>query len=218
MDIYQEIASNVEQGYSEKTKKAVERALAEGCPPNDILHRGLITGMNAVAQRFKSGQMFLPEVLAVAGAMKAGMTFVKPLLAGTKHSSFGKVVIGTVRGDMHDIGKNLVAIMLEGAGFEVIDLGTDVRADKFVEAVERERPAIVGMSALLTTTMLHMKGVIEALEQKNLRGDVKIIVGGAPISNNFANEIKADGYARDAGSAADLVRSLLNTDHHGTPL
>jgi 5-methyltetrahydrofolate--homocysteine methyltransferase len=211
MDIYQEIASNVEQGYSEKTKKAVERALGEGVPPAEILHRGLIAGMNTVAERFKSGHMFLPEVLAVAGAMKAGMKLVKPLLAGTKQSSFGKVVIGTVRGDMHDIGKNLVGIMLEGAGFEVIDLGTDVRADKFVEAVERENPAVVGMSALLTTTMLHMKGVIEALEKKNLRSNVKIIIGGAPISNNFANEIKADGYARDAGSAADLVRSLLKS-------
>ncbi len=211
MDIYQEIASNVEQGYSEKAKKGVERALAEGFPPAEILHKGLIAGMNVVAERFKSGHMFLPEVLAVAGAMKAGMTLVKPLLAGTKQSSFGKVVIGTVRGDMHDIGKNLVGIMLEGAGFEVIDLGTDVRADKFVEAVEREKPAVVGMSALLTTTMLHMKGVIEALEKKNLRSGVKIIVGGAPISSNFANEIKADGYARDAGSAPDLVRSLLKS-------
>lgn len=211
MEHYKEIASLVEQGYSEKAKKAVEQALADGCPPQEILHQGLIAGMNVVAARFKTGQMFLPEVLAVAGAMKAGMGLVKPLLGKQKQTTLGKIVIGTVRGDMHDIGKNLVAILLEGAGFDVVDLGTDVRSDKFAEAVEREQPAIVGMSALLTTTMVHMRGVIELLEQKRLRDRVKIIIGGAPISQNFAREIKADGYARDAAGAVDLVRSLLNS-------
>lgn len=210
MDRYQEIMKNVQDGYSEKVKKAVQEAIAEGSPPDDILHKGLLPGMNAVAEKFKSGNMFLPEVLAVAGAMKAGMTIIKPLLGAKSTDSLGKVVIGTVRGDMHDIGKNLVAIMLQAAGFDVIDLGTDVRADKFVEAVEREKPHVVGMSALLTTTMVHMKGVIEALEKKNLRTGVKIIIGGAPISKNYAAEIKADGYARDAGMAVDLVRGLLN--------
>ncbi|MBI2619846.1 MAG: corrinoid protein [Ignavibacteriales bacterium] len=211
MDLLQDIALNVQSGYTEKTRKAVEQAVAEGIPANDILHKGLIAGMNVVAERFKTGQMFLPEVLAVAGAMKAGMTIVRPLLEMTNHESLGKIVIGTVRGDMHDIGKNLVAIMLQGAGFDVVDLGTDVRADKFIEAVEREHPDIIGMSALLTTTMVHMKGVIEALEKKNLREKVKVIIGGAPISRNYAQEIRADGYARDAATAVDLVRTLLNS-------
>lgn len=210
MDRYQEIMKHVQDGYSEKVKKTVEESLAEGSPPDEILHKGLLPGMNAVAEKFKSGTMFLPEVLAVAGAMKAGMSIIKPLLGTKATDSLGKVVIGTVRGDMHDIGKNLVAIMLQGAGFDVIDLGTDVRADKFVDAVEREKPNVVGMSALLTTTMVHMKGVIEALEKKNLRDGVKIIIGGAPISKNYAAEIKADGYARDAGMAVDLVRGLLS--------
>jgi 5-methyltetrahydrofolate--homocysteine methyltransferase len=210
MDLIQEIAANVQEGYPERVKKGVEKALAGGLLPQDILKKGLIAGMNVVAEKFKSGQMFLPEVLNVAGAMKAGMAVVKPLLTKESVQSSGKVIIGTVRGDMHDIGKNLVAIMLEAAGFEVIDLGTDVRTDKFMEAVERENPQIVALSALLTTTMIHMGGVIEALEKKQMRDKIKVIVGGAPISQNYANQIKADGYARDASMAVDLVRRLLN--------
>lgn len=210
MDLLQEIAKQVQDGYSERVKNAVNQALAGGVSAHDILHQALIPGMNVVAEKFKSGQMFLPEVLAVAGAMKAGMSIVKPLLGLVEASKHGKVVIGTVRGDMHDIGKNLVAILLQGAGFDVVDLGTDVRADRFVEAVEKERPDVVGMSALLTTTMVHMRGVIEALEEKGLRGAVKVIVGGAPISRNYATDIKADGYARDAATAVDLVKDLLN--------
>lgn len=211
MDLLEEISTNVQAGYTEKTRKAVEQAIAAGIPAHDILHKGLITGMDAVAAKFKTGQMFLPEVLGVAGAMKAGLALVKPLLDKTTHKPLGKVLVGTVRGDMHDIGKNLVAIMLQGAGFNVVDLGTNIRADEFVDAVERENPDVLGMSALLTTTMVHMKGVIEALEQRNLRAKVKVIVGGAPISRNYAQEIRADGYARDAATAVDLVRSLLNS-------
>ncbi|MBI4418148.1 MAG: corrinoid protein [Ignavibacteriales bacterium] len=210
MERYEEIAEHVQNGYSEKARKAVEAALSEGCSPERILKEGLIAGMDVVAAKFKSGQMFLPEVLAVAGAMKAGMELVKPLLVAAKHQSLGKVVLGTVRGDMHDIGKNLVAIMLQGAGFDVVDLGTDVRVEKFLEAVEREHPDVVGMSALLTTTMVHMKTVIEALKQRELRTRVKVIIGGAPISRNFATEIGADGYARDAATAVDLVKELMN--------
>jgi 5-methyltetrahydrofolate--homocysteine methyltransferase len=210
MNRLHEIEQHVKDGYSERVKKAVDEALAEGVSADDILQRALLPGMNSVAEKFKTGQMFLPEVLAVAGAMKAGMSIVKPFLTRKTEKSRGKVVIGTVRGDMHDIGKNLVAVMLQGAGFEVVDLGTDVRADKFVEAVELEQPDVVGMSALLTTTMVHMRGVIEALEKKQLREKVKVIVGGAPISRNYAQEIKADGYARDASMAVDLVRDLLN--------
>lgn len=210
MDPLQKIAKHVQDGYSGRVKEAVEEALGAGIAANDILYKALIPGMNVVAEKFKSGQMFLPEVLAVAGAMKAGMNIVNPLLETATTNARGKIVIGSVRGDMHDIGKNLVAIMLQGAGFDVVDLGTDVRADKFIEAVEKEHPDVVGMSALLTTTMVHMRGVIEALEKKNLRDQVKVIVGGAPISQNFAQEIKADGYARDAAKAVDLVKGLLD--------
>jgi 5-methyltetrahydrofolate--homocysteine methyltransferase len=206
----EEIMKNVQEGYSERTKKSVEKALAESVPPKEILEQGLLAGMNAVAEKFKTGEMFLPEVLAVAGAMKAGMGILKPHLVSVSVQKLGKVVIGTVRGDMHDIGKNLVAIMLQAAGFDVIDLGTDVRTEKFIEVIEREKPDVVGMSALLTTTMVHMKSVIEALEQKDIRQQVKVIVGGAPISRSYANEIRADGYARDAALAVDLVKNLIN--------
>lgn len=210
MNHLEEIARHVREGYSARVKTAVDQALADSVLPEDILYQALIPGMNAVAEKFKSGQMYLPEVMGVAGAMKAGMGIVKPLLTKKTSGGQGKVVIGTVRGDMHDIGKNLVAVMLEGAGFEVVDLGVDVRVDKFIEAVEKEQPDVVGLSALLTTTMVHMRGVIEALEKKDLRKSVKIIVGGAPLSVNFSKEIKADGYARDAALAVDLVRGLLN--------
>ena len=211
MGLLEEISNHVQAGYPDKVKKTIEQALQEGIGPSDILHKGLIAGMNVVADRFKTGQMFLPEVLAVAGAMKSGMSIVKPLLAKEKAKSLGKIVLGTVRGDMHDIGKNLVGIMLEGAGFDVTDLGTDVRAERFVEAVRTQQPDVVGLSALLTTTMVHMKGIVEAFEKNEIRSGVKVIVGGAPISQKYADEIRADGYARDAASAVDLVRTLLSS-------
>jgi len=210
MGLLEDISNHVQAGYPDKVKKTIEQALQEGVSPTDILHKGLIAGMNVVADRFKTGQMFLPEVLAVAGAMKSGMSIVKPLLAKEKAKSLGKIVLGTVRGDMHDIGKNLVGIMLEGAGFDVTDLGTDVRVERFVEAVRAQQPDVVGLSALLTTTMVHMKGIVEAFEKNEIRSGVKVIVGGAPISQKYADEIRADGYARDAASAVDLVRTLLN--------
>lgn len=211
MGLLEDISNHVQAGYPDKVKKTIEQALQEGIGPSDILHKGLIAGMNVVADRFKTGQMFLPEVLAVAGAMKSGMSIVKPLLAKEKAKSLGKIVLGTVRGDMHDIGKNLVGIMLEGAGFDVTDLGTDVRAERFVEAVRTQQPDVVGLSALLTTTMVHMKGIVEAFEKNEIRSGVKVIVGGAPISQKYADEIRADGYARDAASAVDLVRTLLSS-------
>ena len=210
MGLLEDISNHVQAGYPDKVKKTIEQALQEGVSPSDILHKGLIAGMNVVANRFKTGQMFLPEVLAVAGAMKSGMSIVKPLLAKEKAKSLGKIVLGTVRGDMHDIGKNLVGIMLEGAGFDVTDLGTDVRVERFVETVRTEHPDVVGLSALLTTTMVHMKGIVEAFEKNEIRSGVKVIVGGAPISQKYADEIRADGYARDAASAVDLVRTLLS--------
>ena len=167
--------------------------------------------MNIVGGKFKKNEMYLPEVLVVARAMKFSMDVLKPHLAAARVKSRGKILLGTVKGDMHDIGKNLVGIMLQGAGFDVVDVGTDISMEKFVETVEREQPDVLGLSALLTTTMVYMKRVIEALEQRQLRGKVKVIVGGAPITQRYADEIKADGYARDASSAVDLVRSLLNS-------
>lgn len=216
MSILDEISSNLQEGYAEKTKQLTEKALAEGIPANEVLENGLIAGMNIVGAKFKNNEMFLPEVLTVARAMKLAMELLKPHLAAAKVKSRGRILIGTVKGDIHDIGKNLVGIMLQGAGYDVLDVGTDISKEKFVEAVEREQPDILGLSALLTTTMIHMKQVIEALDERQLRGKVKVIVGGAPISKRFADEIKADGYARDAASAVDLVRSLLKSDSMAT--
>jgi len=205
----EDIAHQVQEGYPDRVREAVDAALGGGLSAFDILNQGLVPGMNRVAEKFKKGQMFLPEVLAVAGAMKSGMSIVRPLLEQSGVRPEGKILLGTVRGDLHDIGKNLVGIMLQGAGFEVIDLGTDVRAEEFVEAAMIERPDIVGLSALLTTTMTHMPGVVEALEKAGLRKNVRVIIGGAPVSRGYAETIKADGYARDAATAVDLVRELL---------
>jgi len=216
MDILDELSSNLQEGHADRTKQLTETALAEGIPPHDVLEKGLIAGMNIVGAKFKNNEMFLPEVLTVARAMKQAMDVLKPHLAAAKVRSRGRILIGTVKGDMHDIGKNLVGIMLRGAGYDVVDVGTDISTQKFVEAVEREQPDVVGLSALLTTTMLHMKHVIEALDERQLRPNVKVIVGGAPVSQRFADEIKADGYARDAASAVDLVRSLLRDDSAAT--
>ncbi|HAL57601.1 MAG TPA: cobalamin-binding protein [Bacteroidetes bacterium] len=211
MEILNELSANLQEGYADKTKKLTEEALAQGIPATEILEKGLIAGMNIVGGKFKKNEMYLPEVLVVARAMKFSMDVLKPHLAAARVKSRGKILLGTVKGDMHDIGKNLVGIMLQGAGFDVVDVGTDISMEKFVETVEREQPDVLGLSALLTTTMVYMKRVIEALEQRQLRGKVKVIVGGAPITQRYADEIKADGYARDASSAVDLVRSLLNS-------
>jgi 5-methyltetrahydrofolate--homocysteine methyltransferase len=210
MDLLNEISKNLQEGSPERVKKGIEQALAEGNSPHDILHKGLIAGMNTIAEKFKTGQMYLPEVLMVVGAMKMGLSIVRPLLTRDGIDPEGKILLGTVRGDIHDIGKNLVGIMLQGAGYEVIDLGTNIQAEQFADAVEKERPHVLGLSALLTTTMVHMQKVIEALEKRQLRAKVKVIIGGAPVSRSYAEEIKADGYARDAATAVDLVRNLLN--------
>jgi len=165
--------------------------------------------MNVVGKRFKAGDMFVPEVLMAAKAMKGGMEIVQPLLVEGEREEAGRVVLGTVAGDLHDIGKNLVGMMMESGGLEVTDLGTDVEADEFVESIREFKPHVLGMSALLTTTMLEMKDVIEVLEEEGLRGDVKVIVGGAPVTKEFADEIGADGWAPDAASAKDLAFELL---------
>ena len=210
MDIFNELSKNLQDGDTEKVKKIIEETLANNIPPEEILDKGLIAGMDVVGAKFKDGEIFLPEVLTAARAMKVAMKILEPYLAAAKVKSRGKILLGTVKGDTHDIGKNLVGIMLQGAGFDVVDLGTDISTEKFVDAVERERPDILGLSALLTTTMNNMRHVVDALDQKQLRQKVKIIVGGAPVSRRFADEIKADGYARDAASAVDLVKMLLN--------
>ncbi|MBI4427965.1 MAG: corrinoid protein [Ignavibacteriales bacterium] len=212
MEILEQISTNLQEGYAERVKKLTVEALEARIPPQTILTEGLIAGMDVVGKKFKNNEMFLPEVLTVARAMKMSMEVLKPHLAAANVKSRGKILLGTVKGDIHDIGKNLVGIMLQGAGFDVVDLGTDVSKEKFVEAIRREQPDIIGLSALLTTTMMNMKQVVEFLDAQQVRNNVKVIVGGAPISKNFASEIKADGYARDAASAVDVVKSLLHLD------
>jgi len=210
LEILEEIATAVEKGEVAAVQSLTQKALAQKIPAVEILNKGLVAGMNIVGERFKNNEIFIPEVLVSAKAMKGGMELVRPLLAEADIESRGKVVIGTVKGDLHDIGKNIVAMLLEGAGFEVKDLGTDVSKEKFLEVVKKERAHVLGMSALLTTTMTYMREVIKATEEANLRKKVKIIIGGAPITQSYADEIKADGYAPDAASAVDLVKSLLD--------
>ena len=208
-DILEKIASNLYDGGAEEVAELVQKALDQGMAPEEILTSGLIAGMDEVGKDFKAGDLFVPEVLIAARAMHAGMGILRPLLAESGVPSAGKYLIGTVQGDLHDIGKNLVKMMLEGAGFETIDLGTDIQPDVFVDAVREHQPRIVGMSALLTTTMVNMKTTIEALEEAGLRDTVKIMVGGAPVTAAFAEEIGADAYAPDAASAVDAARDMV---------
>jgi 5-methyltetrahydrofolate--homocysteine methyltransferase len=207
-DILQKIASNLYDGEDEAVAELVQDALDQGLEPPEILSGGLIAGMDEVGKDFKAGDLFVPEVLIAARAMHAGMGVLRPLLAESDAPSAGKCLIGTVEGDLHDIGKNLVKMMLEGAGFEMVDLGTDVKPAAFVDAVQEHQPTVVGMSALLTTTMVNMKATIEALEEAGLREGIKIMVGGAPVTAAFAEEIGADAYAPDAATAVDLARGL----------
>jgi 5-methyltetrahydrofolate--homocysteine methyltransferase len=208
VDLLEKIASRLYEGEDEEVAELVQGALDKGLAPGVILKEGLIAGMDQVGRDFKAGELFVPEVLIAARAMHAGMNVLRPLLTESEASSAGKYVIGTVKGDLHDIGKNLVKMMLEGAGFETIDLGTDVAPEAFVNAVRDHRPVLVGMSALLTTTMVQMKATIEALEEAGLRGSVKIMIGGAPVTDAYAVQIGADAYAPDAASAVDVARSL----------
>ena len=197
------------QGKMDEAKKFTQDALNAGEPAETILKDGLIQAMAQVGVKFKNGEIYIPEVLIAARAMHAGMAMLKPILSQSTGIMAGKVIIGTVKGDLHDIGKNLVIMMLEGGGFEVVDLGIDVSAQKFIEAINEHKPQVVGMSALLTTTMREMKNTLQAIEWAGLRKQVKTIVGGAPVTKRFAKEIGADGYAPDAASAVDLVKSLL---------
>jgi 5-methyltetrahydrofolate--homocysteine methyltransferase len=196
------------EGDMDGAAKGVEAALGDNIAPGDILLTCLIPAMEEVGRLFEEGEYFVPEMLIAARAMKAGLEILKPLLVDSGVEPAGKVVLGTVEGDLHDIGKNLVAMMLEGAGFEVIDLGTDVSPDKFVETVKNGID-IVGLSALLTTTMPNMANTIKAIDEAGLRDKVKIIVGGAPVTSDYAQQIGADGYASDASQAATLAKQLI---------
>lgn len=203
------ISEALQRGDAKKVEELVKKSLEENLTPKKILEDGLIKGMGIIGAKFKKNEVYVPEVLIAARAMHAGMSVLRPKLAETGVKSIGTVAIGTVKGDLHDIGKNLVKMMLEGAGFEVIDLGIDVSVDKFVEAVKEHKPNIIAMSALLTTTMVNMPEVIKALEAAGLREKVKIMIGGAPITQNYADQIGADGYSPDAASAVDNAKTFI---------
>jgi corrinoid protein of di/trimethylamine methyltransferase len=196
-------------GKSDEAAAATKDAIAEGIAPQDLINGQMIRAMGEVGQRFQDGKAFVPQLLMAGRAMKAALELLKPMMAGAASTSLGKVVIGTVKGDLHDIGKNLVASMLEGCGFEVVNIGIDVSADKFIEAIKENQPDILCMSALLTTTMGYMKEVIDALEQAGIRDQVKVMVGGAPVTQGFADEIGADGYSDNANSAVAVAKQLL---------
>lgn len=203
------VARLVIEGEEQEVRKLVQEAITEGATPDKVLNEGLIAGMNVVGERMRKREIFVPEVLHSAKAMTAGMDLLTPLLVTGGLSLGPKVVLGTAKGDIHEIGKNLVGMMLKGAGFQVVDLGIDVPAERFVQVVEEQKAKVLGMSALLTTTMPEMGNTIEALKAAGIRDRVRVIVGGAPVSPEYANEIGADGYARDAARAVDKVRELI---------
>ena len=204
-----EVAELVEKGKAKLVGAAVQAALDEGCDATEILNEGMIGAMAVVGEKFKNGEIFVPEMLVAARAMKKGVEVLKPHLANGSAGAKGKFIIATVAGDLHDIGKNLVAMMIESAGFEVIDLGVDVPAEKIIDCY-RENPdtKIIGLSALLTTTMPSLRDTVAALNDSDFRGKIKVMVGGAPITQEFADEIGADGYSADAASAAELATRL----------
>ncbi|MGD8405698.1 MAG: corrinoid protein [Anaerolineales bacterium] len=208
-EIYERLSTAVLEGDAEKAHKLVERGLKQGLTPKEILDNGLIVGMDEVGARFKRGDMFVPEVLMSADSMAAGMEILRPLLAESGAEMLGKIVMGTVKGDLHDIGKNLVSMLCEGAGFEMIDIGFNAEPEKFIEAIKQHQPQVVGMSAMLTTTMRAMGQTIKALEEAGLRDQVKVMVGGAPVDKDFADAIGADGYGSNAPSGADLAKQLV---------
>ncbi len=209
MGVLDELRQNVIDGNAPATEKLVKQAMADGLPPEQVLNEGLISAMAQVGRLFEAGEFFVPEMLVAARAMKGGLALLRPALAAANVKAVGKVVVGTVQGDLHDIGKNLVAIMLEGAGFEVVDLGVDITPDKFVEAVKQHQPQLVGLSALLTTTMPKMKTTVEALRAAGVRDRVKVMIGGAPVTDKYAHDIGADFYAPDASSAATRAKAAL---------
>ena len=208
--LLEELGQNLIKGNREEVQRLTSKAVETRLPPAQILNDGLLPAMDSVGKKFREFEFFLPEVLIAASAMKAGMEILQPLLTQTGVKPTGKIILGTVQGDLHDIGKNLVGMMLQGAGFEVIDVGIDVSPAKFVETAREHSVQVVGLSAMLTTTMLSMKDTIQTFLERGERENVKIIIGGAPVTENFAREIGADGYAIDAPSAVTLAKSLLS--------
>ena len=215
-DLIQQTHDDLYDGLAEAVEAEVHEFLRRGWTPYEALTRGLVGGMDIVGIDFRDGILFVPEVLMAAKAMKAGMAILRPLLAETGAQQIGTMVIGTVKGDIHDIGKNLVAMMMEGAGFKVVNLGINNDADKFISAIKEHNPDIVGMSALLTTTMPYMEVVIKALKEQGLRDKVIVLVGGAPLNAAFAEEIEADAYCRDAAVAVDTAKKLIQIRRNGT--
>lgn len=207
-EVFVQIKEQLMKGKANDVKALVQQALNENIGAAEILNKGLLGGMGVIGEKFKKNEVYVPEVLIAARAMKCGMEILKPALAAAKVEPRGVVVIGTVKGDLHDIGKNLVGMMLEGAGFKVVDAGINVEAKKFIEVARANNATLIGASALLTTTMTNMKEVVDALKASDLARRVKIMIGGAPVTQAFADEIGADGYASDAASAADLARTL----------
>ncbi len=205
------LAISLLRGKREEVKAQVQQALDEGIDPETVLNRGLIAGMSVIGERFRRNLIYVPEVLISARAMKAGMAILEPLLTASGVEPVGKVIMGTVKGDMHDIGKNLVGMMLQGGGFEVVDLGIDVSAERFIAAINEHDARLIGMSALLTTTMPYMAKVIQAIKEAGL-DDVRVMVGGAPLTQQFATDIGADGYASDAATAVELAQRLITAN------
>ena len=208
MSVVQDIAENLMKGKANDVKELVQKALDEGVAPGSVLNEGLLAGMSVIGERFKKNEVYVPEVLIAARAMKAGMEILQPQLAAAGVEPVGVAVIGTVKGDLHDIGKNLVGMMLRGGGYEVIDLGTDVSAEQFVDAAKENGAQIIGLSALLTTTMPYMAQVVKAVQDAALDG-VQTMIGGAPVTQQFADEIGAQGYAADAASAVEIAQKLV---------
>ena len=213
-DLVTQMHDDLYDGLKEEIEEGVNILLSRGWEPYRVLTEALVEGMRIVGIDFRDGILFVPEVLLSAGAMKGGMTILRPLLAETGAPRLGKIVIGTVKGDIHDIGKNLVSMMMEGAGFEVIDIGINNSVENYLEALEEHKPDILGMSALLTTTMPYMKTVIEVLKEKGLREDYFVMVGGAPLSEEFGEAIGADAYCRDAAVTVDMAKQLMQRKHN----
>lgn len=208
-ELYEKMAKELIVGNEAEVKKLTQEAIDGGATARDVLDNGLLAGMDVVGKRFKAGDMFIPEVLLCARTMHGAMDILKPLLSEADQAGSGKVVIGTVEGDLHDIGKNLVAMMLQGGGFKVIDLGTNIKPQDFVEAVKEHKPQIVGMSALLTTTMPKMEETIAALKEAGVRDQIKIMAGGAPVTQEFIEKIGADAYGANAAAASEKAKELL---------
>jgi methylmalonyl-CoA mutase cobalamin-binding domain/chain len=213
-ELVQQMHDDLYDGLKEEIEEGTNILLERGWTPYDLLTKALVEGMRIVGEDFRDGILFVPEVLMSANAMKAGMFILRPLLIATGAPKLGKMVVGTVKGDIHDIGKNLVGMMMEGAGFDVIDLGINNSVEKYLEAIEREKPDILGMSALLTTTMPYMKVVIDTMKEKGIRDDYIILVGGAPLNEEFGKAVGADAYCRDAAVAVETAKELIKRRHN----